>query len=89
MPRRAMPPPTCFVPSCPADFVGQAGKVAEVLMRKRSGRRWRTPAIRFHAEFAGALRWIARRHRSSQLGAWKCGGTSVFHFCPCTQTSGL
>lgn len=26
--------PTCFVPSCPADFVGQAGKVAEVLLRK-------------------------------------------------------
>ena len=34
MPRKAMPPPTCFVPSCPADFVGQAGKVAEVLIRK-------------------------------------------------------
>ena len=34
MPRKAMPPPTCFVPSCPADFVGQAGKVAEVLLRK-------------------------------------------------------
>ncbi|MBN8459407.1 MAG: AAA family ATPase [Verrucomicrobia bacterium] len=35
MPRRAPPPaPTCFVPSCPADFVGQAGKVAEVLLRK-------------------------------------------------------
>ena len=34
---RAVPPPiapTCFVPSCPADFVGQAGKVAEVLLRK-------------------------------------------------------
>ena len=27
-------PPTCFVPSCPADFVGQAGKVAEALLRK-------------------------------------------------------
>ena len=26
-------PPTCFVPSCPADFVGQAGKVAEVMLR--------------------------------------------------------
>ena len=26
--------PTCFIPSCPADFVGQAGKVAEVLLRK-------------------------------------------------------
>ena len=35
MPRKAPPPsPTCFVPSCPADFVGQAGKVAEVLLRK-------------------------------------------------------
>ena len=34
MRRKAMPPPTCFVPSCPADFVGQAGKVAEVLLRK-------------------------------------------------------
>jgi replication-associated recombination protein RarA len=35
MPRRAQPvAPTCFVPSCPADFVGQAGKVAEVLLRK-------------------------------------------------------
>ena len=33
MPRRAPVPPTCFVPSCPADFVGQAGKVAEVLLR--------------------------------------------------------
>jgi replication-associated recombination protein RarA len=27
-------PPTCFIPSCPADFVGQAGKVAELLLRK-------------------------------------------------------
>ncbi len=26
--------PTCFIPSCPADFVGQAGKVAELLLRK-------------------------------------------------------
>jgi len=34
MPRKAMPPPTCLVPSCPTDFVGQAGKVAEVLLRK-------------------------------------------------------
>lgn len=35
MPRKQPPiPPTCFVPSCAADFVGQAGKVAEVLMRK-------------------------------------------------------
>ena len=34
MPRKPMPPPTCFVPSYPADFVGQAGKVAEVLLRK-------------------------------------------------------
>jgi len=34
MPRKPPVPPTCFVPSCPADFVGQAGKVAEVLMRK-------------------------------------------------------
>jgi len=34
---RAVPPPvppTCFIPSCPADFVGQAGKVAELLLRK-------------------------------------------------------
>jgi replication-associated recombination protein RarA len=35
MPRKqAQVPPTCFVPSCSADFVGQAGKVAEVLLRK-------------------------------------------------------
>jgi replication-associated recombination protein RarA len=35
VPRKQAPvPPTCFVPSCPADFVGQAGKVAEVLLRK-------------------------------------------------------
>jgi replication-associated recombination protein RarA len=41
MPRNPKPgavpppvPPTCFVPSCPADFVGQAGKVAELLLRK-------------------------------------------------------
>ena len=27
-------PPTSFVPSCPADFVGQAGMVAEILMKK-------------------------------------------------------
>jgi len=27
-------PPTCFVPTCAEDFVGQAGKVADVLMRK-------------------------------------------------------
>ena len=41
MPRRVPPPaPTCFVPSCPADFVGQAGKVAELLLRKAE----RTPA---------------------------------------------
>ena len=26
--------PTCFVPSCAKDFVGQAGKVAEMLLRK-------------------------------------------------------
>ncbi len=35
MPRKPPPvAPTCLVPSCPADFVGQAGKVAEVLLRK-------------------------------------------------------
>ena len=35
MPRKPPPvAPTCFVPCCPADFVGQAGKVAEVLLRK-------------------------------------------------------
>jgi replication-associated recombination protein RarA len=37
MPRSQNPriiPPTCFIPSCPADFVGQAGKVAELLLRK-------------------------------------------------------
>ena len=35
MPRKPSPvAPTRFVPSCPADFVGQAGKVAEVLLRK-------------------------------------------------------
>jgi replication-associated recombination protein RarA len=34
MPRKSQVAPTCFIPSCPADFVGQAGKVAEVLMRK-------------------------------------------------------
>ncbi len=35
-PRTVPPPiaPTCFVPSCPADFVGQACKVAELLLRK-------------------------------------------------------
>ena len=32
-------PPTCFVPSCPADFVGQAGKVAEVMLRKAAALR--------------------------------------------------
>ena len=32
--RRSTVPPTCFIPSCPADFVGQAGKVAEMLLRK-------------------------------------------------------
>jgi replication-associated recombination protein RarA len=35
MPRRPPPvPPTCFVPCCPADFVGQAGVVAEKLLGK-------------------------------------------------------
>ncbi|MEX1114765.1 MAG: AAA family ATPase [Akkermansiaceae bacterium] len=34
MPRKPALPPTCFVPSCAEDFVGQAGKVAEVLLRK-------------------------------------------------------
>ena len=34
MPRKPPVAPTCFVPSCPADFVGQACKVAEVLLRK-------------------------------------------------------
>ena len=34
MPRKPIIAPTCFVPSCPADFVGQASKVAEVLLRK-------------------------------------------------------
>jgi len=35
MPRRPPPvPPTCFVPSCPADFVGQASMVAEKLLKK-------------------------------------------------------
>ena len=37
MPRsatRCPVPPTCFLPSCPADFVGQAGKVADVMLRK-------------------------------------------------------
>jgi Holliday junction resolvasome RuvABC ATP-dependent DNA helicase subunit len=34
MPRKPQVTPTCFVPSCPADFVGQAGRVAEVLLRK-------------------------------------------------------
>jgi replication-associated recombination protein RarA len=33
MPRKPVPP-TCFVPSCAGDFVGQAGKVADVLIRK-------------------------------------------------------
>jgi len=52
MPRKAMPPPTCFVPSCPADFVGQAGKVAEVLLRKQSRPLHSTllpPDVRFQA----------------------------------------
>ncbi|MGA0846278.1 MAG: AAA family ATPase [Luteolibacter sp.] len=34
MPRKPPIAPTSFVPSCPADFVGQAGKVAEMLLRK-------------------------------------------------------
>ncbi|MEX1113751.1 MAG: hypothetical protein WEB53_00775, partial [Akkermansiaceae bacterium] len=34
MPRKPVVPPTCFVPSCSADFVGQAGKVADILLRK-------------------------------------------------------
>ncbi len=34
MPRKPPIAPTCFVPSCPADFVGQTGKVAELLLRK-------------------------------------------------------
>ena len=34
MPRKPIIAPTCFVPSCPTDFVWQAGKVAEVLLRK-------------------------------------------------------
>ena len=34
MPRKPIIAPTCFVPSRPADFVGQAAKVAEVLLRK-------------------------------------------------------
>ena len=33
-PKSRTVPPTCFVPSCPADFVGQVGKVAAVLLRK-------------------------------------------------------
>jgi replication-associated recombination protein RarA len=33
-PKARAVPPTCFIPSCPADFVGQAGKVAELLLRK-------------------------------------------------------
>jgi replication-associated recombination protein RarA len=34
MPRPRRQPPTCFIPSCPADFVGQAGKAAEMLIPK-------------------------------------------------------
>lgn len=34
MPLKPPVAPTCFVSSCPADFVGQAGNVAEVLLRK-------------------------------------------------------
>ena len=34
MPRKSIIAPTRFVPSCPTDFVGQAAKVAEVLLRK-------------------------------------------------------
>jgi len=34
MPRPRRQPPTCFIPSCPAEFVGQAGKAAEMLIRK-------------------------------------------------------
>jgi len=34
MPRPRRVPPTCFIPSCPAEFVGQAGKAAEMLIRK-------------------------------------------------------
>ena len=32
-------PPTCFIPTCPADFVGQAGRVAEVMLRKAAALR--------------------------------------------------
>ena len=35
MPRKSPPvAPTCFVPSCPADFAGQVGKIAQGLMLK-------------------------------------------------------
>ena len=39
--RSKQPPvaPTCFVPSCPADFVGQAGNVAEMILRKSTALR--------------------------------------------------
>ena len=39
MPRKPPVPPSCFIPFCPADFVGQAGKVAEMLLRKADGLR--------------------------------------------------
>lgn len=39
MPRKPPVPPSCFIPSCPADFVGQAGNVAEMLLRKAGGLR--------------------------------------------------
>jgi replication-associated recombination protein RarA len=39
MPRKPPVPPSCFIPSCPADFVGQAGKVAERMLNKATALR--------------------------------------------------
>lgn len=39
MPRKPPVPPSCFIPSCPADFVGQAGMVAERMLNKATALR--------------------------------------------------
>lgn len=37
--RKPKPPPSCFVPVCPADFVGPAGRAADMLLRKAAALR--------------------------------------------------
>jgi len=65
MPRKPVAP-TCFVPSCPADFVGQAGKVADVLMRKAE-------RLRTNPAFAASRRWVAGEHASTPPAWIPCG----------------